>query len=359
MMSRHDERGVTLLWAPRSPCTLGCLYCYFGILGGPEDRRTGPSRPGELSHVGRNDLALEHILTFIATMEPGLVRRVFVAGGEPLVWRGTVPMLLALKERGIEIIVCSNGLPLQKPALCHTLLDLPIDAISISLDSHDALYNDTWRPDRSGQGWAGVVRGIQTMVQARNERRSRTKIGIYSVVTQKNLTHALPTGQFIARLGVDYFVIQPVSLASDHQLFYELSLDARHHDAFTQAIADLQQAGLRLHLPHPHYVRRVQQTLSREPPPIVTRCFGGRDLFFIEPDGSVWDCPSMLKIGATPPEEHCSIQRQPAAQLFSPTRRSRNTGCSLFTQDCVNMWQLMAFDSILSQGDTVYDYPLP
>ncbi len=354
-----DPRGVTLLWAPRSPCTLGCLYCYFGTLGGPEDRSSGPSQPGELSHVGRNDLSIEQILPFISTIESGLVRRVFVAGGEPLVWRGILPMLLALKQRDIEIIVCSNGLALQKPVLCHTLLDIPIDAISISLDSHDQLYNDTWRPDRSGQGWAGVVRGIQTMVRLRNQRQAHTKIGIYSVLTQKNLAHALPTGKFVADLGVDYYVIQPVSLAKDHQLYHELSLDARHHDAFMQAVADLQQAGLSLYLPHPRYLSRVQQTLSREPFPIINHCFGGKDLYFIEPDGSVWDCPSMLKIEATPPEEQYSIQRQSAAQLFSPTRRGRDTTCSLFSQDCVNMWMLMAFDAILYKGDTTHDYLLP
>lgn len=345
-----DARGVTLLWGPRSPCTLGCLYCYFGTLGGPEDRSAGPSRPGELSHVGRDDLPLEQILTFIATIEPGLVHRVFLAGGEPLVWKGTIPMLLALKERGIEVIVCSNGLALQKPVLCQTLLDLPIDAISISLDSHDSLYNDTWRPDRSGQGWRGVVRGIQTMVRLRNERSARTKIGIYSVLTQKNLDHALPTGHFVAQLGVDYFVIQPVSLTKDHQLYHELSLDARHYDAFMQAITDLQQAGLNLYLPHPRYVSRVQQTLSREPLPIIKHCFGGRDLFFIEPDGSMWDCPSSDKIQQTLPDQHRSIKNTSAADLFSRERRCRNTDCALFSVDCVNMWQLLAFDSIL-QGD--------
>ncbi|HEY7419185.1 MAG TPA: hypothetical protein VH593_28640, partial [Ktedonobacteraceae bacterium] len=153
--------------------------------------------------------------------------------------------------------------------------------------------------------------------------------------------------------------LQPVSLAKDHPLFHELSLDARHHTLFMQTIAGLQRAGLGLSLPHPRYLSRVQQTLSREPLPTINHCFGGRDLFFIEPDGTVWDCPSTLKIKATPHEEQCSIQYQSALQLFSPTRRSRNTTCSLFSQDCVNMWQLMAFDSLLSQGDMANDDLLP
>jgi molybdenum cofactor biosynthesis enzyme MoaA len=79
------EKGVTLLWGLRSPCNLNCLYCYFGTLGGgPQDRSAGPSRPGELSHVGSTDLSLIEMLQFISTFTPELVHRVFIAGGEPL-----------------------------------------------------------------------------------------------------------------------------------------------------------------------------------------------------------------------------------------------------------------------------------
>ncbi|MGH8882733.1 MAG: radical SAM protein, partial [Stackebrandtia sp.] len=47
-------------------------------------------------------------------------------------------------------------------------------------------------------------------------------------------------------------------------------------------------------------------------------CFGGHTLNFIEPDGSVWDCPSGLKIAATPPAAHRSVVGANAAELFGP-----------------------------------------
>jgi len=80
-------------------------------------------------------------------------------------------------------------------------------------------------------------------------------------------------------------------------------------------------------------------------------CFGGRDLFFIEPNGSIWDCPSVYKIQITLPDQYLSIKNASAEHLFSQERRCRNTDCSHFSQDCVNMWQLMEFDSILRQGE--------
>jgi MoaA/NifB/PqqE/SkfB family radical SAM enzyme len=345
-MQHVSERGVTLLWALRSPCNLSCQYCYFGTL----EEQPVPAYPGALSHIGRDDLSLRDLLTFVSTVTPHYVSRVFVAGGEPLIWKGTLPVLAGLKAQGCEVIVCTNGLPLQRVALCDALLDLPVDAVSISLDSHDAQSNDHWRRDRSGQGWQGVVRGIQTLVQQRNERQAPTKVGIYSVISQHNLDHMVETGRFVADLGVDYFIVQPISLAAGHRLHEELSLDARHQKAFLMYIQQLRQARLGIHLAHPGSIQQVITTLTPGPLPVIRGCFGGRDLFFIEPDGSVWDCPSMEKIRHTPSDHALSIKGRSAADLFSQEKRCRSTDCALFSQDCVNMWQIMQFDSILAQG---------
>jgi MoaA/NifB/PqqE/SkfB family radical SAM enzyme len=257
-------------------------------------------------------------------------------------------VLTALKAVGSEVIVCTNGLPLRRDAVVTSLLAIGIDAVSISLDSFDADYNDHWRQDRSGQGWQGVVEGLRNIVRLRNEQRSLTKIGVYSVITQRNIDHIVETGRLVADLGCDYFIVQPVSLASDHELHDELCLRADHREAFVAQIQRLQQAHLGIHLAHPNYIRQVITTLSPGPLPMIKSCFGGRDLFFIEPDGSLWVCPSFYKIQSTLLDQYLSVQGQDATQLFSRERRSLNTDCSLFTQDCVNMWQLMLFDSILA-----------
>jgi len=355
----QTTQGVTLLWALRSPCNLNCQYCYFGTLGGPQDRSAGPSYPGELSHVGCHDLSLFSQLRWISSFTPALVHRVFVAGGEPLIWKGTGRVLKALKEAGCKVIVCTNGLPLRDETVVRSLLEIGVDAVSISLDSHDAAYHDHWRQDRSGQGWLGVVEGVRTLVSLRNAEHHPMKIGIYSVITQLNIDHILPTARYVADLGVDYFIIQPISLTPDHAHGPDLMLDARHQSTLAQALEALQQAGLSLHLPHPGYLKRVLQTLMPGPLPVIQQCFGGRDLFFIEPDGSVWDCPSCYKIAQTPTNTYLSIRDYSATELFSVQRRQRNTDCACFSQECVNMWQLMAFDQILAPGGSYDTIALP
>jgi sulfatase maturation enzyme AslB (radical SAM superfamily) len=340
------DTGVTLLWALRSPCNFGCKYCYFGTR--EDDRNRAESfQPGELSHLGHNDVGIENILDFITPFSPELVRRVFLAGGEPLFWKGIYQTISALKKVGSEVILCTNGLSLIDEKISNFIVNNYVDAVSISLDSYDPKYNDHWRVDHSGKGWYGVVEGIKMLLRKRDKYHKKMKVGVYSVITRRNIEHIVKTGSLVADLGVDYFIYQPISLDSNHKLYDELSLNSEHYEDLVSAIEELKSANLKVYLPNEIYLNLFLHTLTSKPAPTITSCFGGRDLFFIEPDGSVWDCPSMYKIAKTPPSQHLSICSYSAKQLFSAERRGRNTDCSCFSQDCVNMWQLMAFDDIL------------
>lgn len=340
------DTGVTLLWALRSPCNFGCKYCYFGTLEDHQNRAES-FQPGELSHLGHNDVGIENILDFITPFSPELVSRVFLAGGEPLFWRGIYQTITALKRVGCEVILCTNGFSLRDEQTSTFLSENYVDAVSISLDSYDKKYNDRWRVDNSGKGWHDVVEGIRMLIKKRDKHHKKMKVGVYSVITKTNINHIVKTANFVADIGVDYFIFQPISLAPNHKLYDELSLNSEHYEDLVNAIEELKKANLNVYLPNKIYLDLFLHTLTSKPAPTIKSCFGGRDLFFIEPDGSVWDCPSMYKIAKTPLNQHLSICQYSAKQLFSAERRGKNTDCSCFSQDCVNMWQLMAFDEIL------------
>jgi MoaA/NifB/PqqE/SkfB family radical SAM enzyme len=170
-------------------------------------------------------------------------------------------------------------------------------------------------------------------------------VGLYTVITRLNLPAIVSVGALAAELGCDYFVPQPISLEPDHPLYAELSLTA--DDAFdvAQLLRDLYHQ-TPVTLPASTYPRQFLDTISTRTPSSAAGCFGGTDLFFIEPDGSVWDCPSGLKIHATPPERRRTIRGATAEALFG--RGGPCADCALFSRDCVNMWPLTDFGRFLT-----------
>jgi len=336
------DRDVTVLWAVRSPCNLGCRYCYFGTI--EEHWQAPPERAGALSHLARTDLDLDTILAFVATLRRSRVRRIFLAGGELLIWRHALTLIEAITATGVQTVVCTNGIPLSRPENVAAILGLGVDAVSVSLDSVGAGHNDTYRPSRgTGLGFADVVAGIQALLRARGTR-SNPRVGIYSVITRRNIDAIVAVAGLAAQLGCDYFVPQPISLPADHPLHAELSLTAAYA-AQLRAVLGRLYADPPVALPAASYPDQFLTAISVAGPGLVRGCFAGRDLFFVEPDGSVWDCPSTLRIAATAPVAYRTIAGHAASDVFAAPADSNN--CPLFSVDCVNMWPLMGFGDFL------------
>jgi len=337
--------GVTLLWALRSPCNLGCRYCYFGTI---EDHTLAPpQQPGQLSHLSRGDLDLNEVSAFVDTLTGSPVSRVFLAGGEPLIWPPVLNVIAAIKQAGVQVVVCTNGLPLNRPEVTARLVELRVDAVSVSLDSTDAGTNDRYRPARNRvEGWSQVVSGIQALLAAR-AGQAVPRVGLYMVLSRATFAEAADVASLAAELGCDYFVPQPIALAEDHPLHGELALRPGDAPAVAAALDRVYRSDLPLHLPDAAYPAQVTATVTATGPALVRGCFGGHTLFFVEPDGSVWDCPSSLRIAATPATGHRSIRGHSAEDLFGDHRSTGPRDCPLFSGDCVNMWPLMGFDAFL------------
>lgn len=220
--------SATVLWALRSPCNMGCQYCYFGTVAEHAGIRDQLSH-GELSHFGGRDVPAAEALQFARTLTSDAVRRVFIAGGEPLLAATTLALAEILKVAGVQVVLCTNGLPLRDPTISQRIVEIGVDAVSVSLDSHDAESNDRWRTDASGAGWIGVVEGIAALRDARKGAPS-PHVGVYSVVTRGNIADLVDTARFVDGLGVDYLIYQPISLDPAHRLAAELSLETRHAD---------------------------------------------------------------------------------------------------------------------------------
>lgn len=334
---------LTLLWALRSPCDLACQYCYFGTI--EEHRVAPPDRPGVLSHLATDDLDLGDILAFAATLPGAGVHRVILAGGEPLIWPHTLTVAAAITTAGARTVLCTNGIPLNRPHIVDGILATGIEAVSVSVDSADAAHHDTYRPARGGpHGHRDVLTGVEALLAARGASPT-PRVGLYTVVTARNLRAVTEVADLAERLGCDYVVPQPISLPTGHPLDGELSLTAAHAPQLRTRLDHLVTT-TGLGVPGQPYPQRFLDAIHSSEPLDQRDCFGGRTLFFIEPDGSVWDCPSGLRIAATAPERRRSIRGAHALNILRAEPGCAD--CSLFSRDCVNMWPLIGFDAMLS-----------
>lgn len=337
-------RDMTVLWALRSPCNLGCRYCYFGTI---EDHRDSPpDRAGQLSHLARDDASLDDVTRFLADAAGSAIARVFIAGGEPLIWPHIFTVVGLLKDAGVEVVLCTNGIPLLRPEITGQIIRLGVDGVSVSLDSAGPGHNDLYRPARNRKhGHADVLAGVRALLAARGSR-AFPKTGLYTAVTRRNIGAVTEVAALAAGLGADYFVPQPISLDPGDALHGELALRDSDLPALAEALTRLYDDPPPVALPDRFY---AGQFLSVIEVPLQTAkgCFGGHQLAFIEPDGSVWDCPSRHKIAATAPAQRRTIRGNTAASLFSPGRGTCAADCPLQSADCISMWPLTGFGRFL------------
>jgi MoaA/NifB/PqqE/SkfB family radical SAM enzyme len=339
------SRDVTLLWGLRSPCAFACPHCYFGTID--EHKAAPPNQIGVLSHLSRTDLPARAITDFARTLPGSPVERVVIAGGEPLDWPGALEVIALIKDAGCEVVIATNGIPLTRSHVVRRLIDLGVDGVSVSLDSADAATNDRLRPSRSGRfGYDQVLDGIRALLAARGDQHT-PRVGIYTVVMRPRPQEITDVARLAAEVGVDYYVPQPISLASDHALFEELAHRPQDVAAVADQLDDLYADPAGLALPDASYARRFVEAISTHDSGQVDGCFGGARLGFIQPDGTLWDCPSDRRIAATPPERRRTIRGADARTLFAD--RPTWTDCSLFSRDCVNMWPLMDLPRMLNR----------
>ncbi|GAA2718502.1 MULTISPECIES: radical SAM protein [Streptomyces] len=330
-------RDITLLWALRSPCSFGCPHCYFGEL--EEHKQALPHGPGVLSHIPVRDLDRTVMEVFARTLPGSPVERVVLAGGEPLDWLPTLSLIKTIKEAGCEVVVATNGVPLTRPGMARRLVELGVDGVSVSLDSADAATNDRLRPSRSGRvGHREVLAGIRALLSERGSAPV-PRVGIYTVVMRERPQEITDVARLASDVGVDYYVPQPISLPPDHKLFAERCHTPKDVAAVEDQLRRLQEDPRGLTLPGPAYIRQFLASISTHDSGRVADCFGGAQLFFIQPDGSLWDCPSDRRIAATAPSEQRTIVDANARTLFEG--RPTCTDCSHFSRDCVNMGPLV------------------
>ncbi|MEM3112442.1 MAG: SPASM domain-containing protein [Candidatus Anstonellales archaeon] len=162
------------------------------------------------------------------------------------------------------------------------------------------------------------------------------------VVTKENV-HMIPEMmQFVRDEGVDYMEYQPVSLTEDHRLYDSLDFTTSK-ESTDEFIAQIQMVKRYqgLTVPSEIYQQILHEVLVNKTI-TVTNCFGGKSLFFVDPLGDIWPCPSRRR-----KQEEDNLGNIMTSSLEDLQRLLTLSGqdglgqaCSKCDRDCACMFEL-------------------
>lgn len=316
------ENNIIILWALGSNCNLQCEYCYFGI---PENKALRSEAP---------DINTQQALDFIKDVSKTNIKRICIAGAEPLFNRDIFKIFKALKEARIPSILSTNGTFITRK-VAEQLIENNLIAVFISLDSHKAEYHNKWRGE-----FHTTIQGIKNLVAQKQKTKSKIKIGIYAVMTKENIGDLIETMDFVINLGVDYFVFQPVWLPKNNPLYKQLSLTERQSVALNCLIFEAKKRRNKITIPNDKYLALLKKNFAKQNIHYIKNCFCGKDFFFIDPKGNIYNCPSTFKINTT--SHLLNIKQDKFSDLVSRigTEKQKSTECKFFSLDCIPMWEL-------------------
>jgi MoaA/NifB/PqqE/SkfB family radical SAM enzyme len=267
---------------------------------------------------------------------------VTLSGGEPLVEPACLEIIRRLKARRKYINICTNGLLL--PRYAEQLIDLGVDSITVSLDSHLPELHDSIRA-REG-AFAGVFAGIEAIRRAR--KGADPSLGFKSVITPANVRHLSDYVRY-CRPFVDSVSFQPVQENTSMQVRdKDLLFRPEHEQTFRDSIAGLIARWPEFDRP---YYRRMADFVFH--PGRLFGDAGHRNLFYsacffgIDPFGDVGPYVEHEAIGNLMERSYEELWQSRENLAFQRKLRTGEVPCVMWTYNSVvNSYLLAIYDRL-------------
>jgi len=256
-------------------CNLACAHCYLDadtLRGGARDELTTAEVRGVIEEVASRDAGTLIVLT----------------GGEPLLRRDLEPIVAWGAERGLAMVVGTNGTLLSERR-ARSLKQAGLLGLGISVDSLDAGHHDRFRG--SPGAWRRTMAGIDAC------RRIGLDFQIHFSVTEGN-AHELPAmADFARAVGARVLNVFFLVCTGRGESVTDLS-PLRYEEVLGQLI-EAQEANPDLLIRSrcaPHFKRIAYQRNPHAPLNQVSGregdgCIAGLHYCRITPEGGVTACP--------------------------------------------------------------------
>lgn len=322
----RDVAARWALWHVTSRCNIECQYCYGSFEGRSYKADWQPGR--ELN----TQLALEvpwglHLAGY---------DKVHINGGEPLLRPDVVEIVIECHKAGLGTWLLTNGTVRRRVinilASCGAL-----ELLAVSLDTNDINLGDSVRDLTSR-----ALTGLSAALDARCG--SDTRIGVYVVLTNKNIMTISDLFTYLEDAGVDYVNVQPVYLPVGHSRRDELGIADSERGRVAEVMDDL--ASRRFDCTVGNVRSMAVATLGAMPAP-VEYCFAAAgDYAYISPTGLLLGCPSKpsgSEIG------RIFADRRDLAEILR-SRRSRSGRCQWQGGDCLGMYEMASRDGVVTRN---------
>jgi MoaA/NifB/PqqE/SkfB family radical SAM enzyme len=213
-------------------CNLRCKQC---AQWGENGVFVQPGRPAFAREVSTQDWK-----KFIRRMAP-FCPFIYFFGGEPFQRKDLLELVRYAHGHHVVTMVNTNGHFLK--GRCHDIVRSGLDYVMVSLDGPREV-NNRIRLGK-GDGYATVVAGVEELVRARRELRSRYPlIELILTLTEENQGSLVETAEVARRLGVDYYAVTfgifttpELARESAEQFQREFGVEPRFYHGFVRDMA--------------------------------------------------------------------------------------------------------------------------
>ena len=314
-MNTSFARPYVISWNLTYRCNLACEHCYLDA---------GP-RPmvGSESFADRSELGTEEcfkVIDEIAAFAPECLT--ILTGGEPLLRRDILEIVRRAAERGLWVVVGTNGVRITENVARH-LADAGARGLSLSLDALDPDRHDHFRQVRGA--WQNTVDGAEIL----------NRTGLPFIVQTTAGAHNLGELEAIADFAYDrlaakvwnlYFLV-PTGRGQ-----FVSDLTPAQYDEVLASLYRIQQKYSGRMLVNakcaPHYIKTVlenQGTSIRTYSGGAGGCPAGTHYMGIRPNGDVTPCP-YLPVFAGSLRRATLTDLWTSSELFTAIRRRASLG---------------------------------
>lgn len=238
-----------------SMCDISCTYCFYTT--GHQKRSHFRVRPEKAIHVAKK-------------ITSAGFSTVILSGGDPLhsqLKHETYVLVRELKAQGLKVIINTSAAYLNEDDY-NTIIDLGIDRVDISIDSHNASIHDAQRGHHTD-----TIQAINGLIGKGYENVVTT-----TVVTLLNAPTLSETIFWLQKLGVQDVRVQCAFFPNNPSAM----------DGIIQAMHNV---GPYLHAPHAlKYIELTKHALKAQPAPCLAQCRMGKEYFVCNAQGILTPC---------------------------------------------------------------------